>query len=326
MDRVRSDVEAGTARVEVHVPAKVNLFLAVRGLRSDGYHEVVTVLQTVSVKDTVSAVMDVDPSAYHPAARRLLKVAFTHDSDARVPSDDSNLAMMAASALLEKVGGNKASNGETPNVVTSLHLSKRIPVAAGMAGGSADAAATLIALNELWDCGLDRDELKEIAAGIGADVPFCVTGGTALATGTGTATAQVLCRGTFHWVVGMSDEPLSTAEVYRVFDDVGASTDLEPDDVVHALGAGDIDLLAAALHNDLEQAAIHIRPQLATACEAMRTAGALAAVVSGSGPTVVGLARDADHAQHIADAVTALFDRIATATSPAGGPHIAGKP
>ena len=191
-----------------------------------------------------------------------------------------------------------------------------------MAGGSADAAAVLVALNHLWEVDLDRDVLRDLAAELGADVPFCVTGGTALATGTGTATAQVLTRGDYHWVIGISDEPLSTPEVYGTFDRIGAPSEVEPDAVLQALRTGDTEALGAALHNDLEQAAFHLRPTLRDARDALLDAGALGALVSGSGPTVVGLAATAQHAAELAGAVATHFDRVEVAVSPAGGPEV----
>ena len=254
--------QPGGVAVDVRVPAKVNLFLAVRGLRSDGYHELVSIMQTVSVRDRVRVSMDADAAYLHPAARRLLRVEFSHDGTDGVPTGEDNLVVRAADALLHRLGGNGASRVEGDHaLITRVHLDKQIPVAAGMAGGSADAAATLVALNALWDGGLGRDELRELAAELGADVPFCVTGGTALATGTGTATAQVLCRGTFHWVVGMSEAPLSTPEVYRTFDDIGTPTQKEPDVVLQALRTGDAEVLGDALHNDLEVAAFAPAPR-----------------------------------------------------------------
>lgn len=310
-------------RVDVRVAAKVNLFLAVRGLRPDGYHELVSIMQTVSLKDSIVAEMDDAPANLHPAARRHLHVEFSHDGTAGVPDDEDNLVLRAAKLLLKAIGGGDGTKrAGTHTVATRLHLTKSIPVAGGMAGGSADAAATLVALNALWDGGLDRDELRDLGARLGADIPFCVTGGTALATGTGTATAQVLCRGTFHWVVGMSDDPMSTPEVYRTFDEVGTPTEKEPDVVLQALRTGDADVLGASLHNDLETATFHLRPALRDARDAMLDAGALGAIVSGSGPTMIALAADKGQARAIAEQVADRFDRVEVVTSPSGGPTV----
>jgi 4-diphosphocytidyl-2-C-methyl-D-erythritol kinase len=312
-------------RVRVRVPSKINLFLTVRGLRDDGYHELVTVLQTVSLYDTVTARLD-GPTAQHPASRRSMRLRFTQGAIAGVPDDEDNLAVRAARVVMAEAGLGEAvvdgtadgRNGPT----TRLHLDKHIPVAAGMAGGSADAAAALVALDELWGTGLGRPRLRELAAQIGADVPFCVSGGTALATGTGTATAQVLTRGSYHWVVGITDSPLSTPEVYRAYDEVVRPSETEPDAVLQALRTGDAEALGAALHNDLELAAIHLRPDLAGKRQAMLAAGALGALVSGSGPTIVGLAGSAQEAVRLRDAVRDRFDRVEIALSPAGGPDV----
>jgi 4-diphosphocytidyl-2-C-methyl-D-erythritol kinase len=311
-----------TARVRVRIPSKINLFLAVRGVRDDGYHELVSILHTVSIHDTVTAELERSPSATHPAARRFMALAFSQQGSEELPEGPDNLAVRAAHRLMDHAGiGTQPSSDRGDAPVTRLHLDKQIPVAAGMAGGSADAAAALIALNELWEAGLERAELVELAAGLGSDVPFCVGGGTALATGTGTATAQVLTRGTFHWVIGISHAGLSTPEVYRTFDIVGAPSAIEPDLVLHALRTADAEALGAALHNDLELAAVHLRPELADAKQALLDAGALGAIVSGSGPTVVALARSRQEASRIAAAVEQCFDRVELAMSPAGGPE-----
>lgn len=311
------------AQIRVRVPSKVNLFLAVRGRRDDGYHELVTVLQTVSIHDTLTAVTDGSAAALHPSSRRFMDVALSLEGLSSVPGGEENIAVRAARELMAELGvGGQGRDGGPHTATTRLHLTKRIPVAAGMAGGSADAAAVLIALNDLWDAGLGRDELRSIAARLGADVPFCVTGGTALATGVGTATAQVLTRGTAYWVVGISHEPLSTPDVYRAFDEVAAPSDREPDAVLQALRSGDVEALGAALHNDLEPAALSLRPELAGKLEAMRRAGALGALVSGSGPTLVALAPDARSSVVIAEAVRDEFDRVEVAMSPAGGPEV----
>jgi 4-diphosphocytidyl-2-C-methyl-D-erythritol kinase len=314
--------------VQVRVPSKVNLFLSVRGLRDDGYHELVSIMQTVSIYDTVTASIDGEHVAsLHPAARRFVCLDYTQRAGEGVPEGDDNLAVRAARRLMAAVGlGSQQPPDPHPTSITRLHLDKSIPIAAGMAGGSADAAAALLALNRLWAVELDRDELREMAGELGSDVPFCVLGGTALATGTGTATAQVLTRGTYHWVVGISDRSLSTPEVYAAHDHVGVSSDVEPDAVLQALRTGDAEALGVALHNDLEVAAFHLRPELEHARDAMLDAGALGAVVSGSGPTLVALAESSQHAAELAAAVRGHFDRVEVASSPAGGPEIVIEP
>jgi 4-diphosphocytidyl-2-C-methyl-D-erythritol kinase len=331
------DAAPPCSHVRVRVPSKINLFLGIRGLRDDGYHELVTVLQTVSLHDTVTAHLDVRGRTAHPAARRFMELAFTIDDDGvnPVPVDGDNLAIRAARLLMGHSGIGSANGGplvtdvaaavgsEHDGPITRLHLTKRIPVAAGMAGGSADAAAALVALNRLWQADLARHELAALSAELGADVPFCVTGGTALATGIGTDTAQVLTRGVYHWVVGITHRPLSTPAVYRAFDEIGTSRGTEPDAVLQSLRTGDAEALGAALHNDLEPAAMHLMPELTASRDAMLEAGALGAVVSGSGPTLVALAPDAIAARAIAERVGSHFDRVEVAMSPAGGPEIA---
>jgi 4-diphosphocytidyl-2-C-methyl-D-erythritol kinase len=322
-------VERGPATeqgcVAVRVPAKANLFLAVRGRRADGYHEIVTVLQTLSLHDEVRVAIEGPPGqTHHPAGRRHMGLRLTHDGGDGVPGGEDNLIVRAAQAL-GRVGA--AMELETADEAdrrpcTTVELAKRIPVAGGMAGGSADAAAALVALNELWTTGLDRDDLRGLAAQVGSDVPFCVVGGTALATGTGTNLAQVLCRGTFHWVVGTAAEPLETATVYQAWDRHCRPSEVEPDAVLHALRGGDAEALGAGLHNDLEPAAFTLRPELEEHKKALEDAGVLGAVLSGSGPTLLGLCEDAAGAERVAGEVRGLFDRVLVVHSPVGGPDL----
>ena len=326
---------AANGVLRVRVPAKINLHLAVGPRRPDGYHDVVTVLQSVTLHDTLLLSLDEGAHAAHPAARARMRVGLTLDGGAGaagVPADGDNLVLVAARRLMAHlgIGGDRtpdagvAAPGDGP--WSRLHLTKRIPVAAGMAGGSADAAAALVGLNRLWGAGLGTPELCGVAALVGSDVPFCVLGGTALATGTGTSVAQVLTRSRTHWVVGIDREPLSTAAVYATFDTLEPPGSSSPDDVLQALRTGDIEELARALRNDLEPAAIALRPALATRRDALLEAGALAAMVSGSGPTMLGLARDADHAASIADRVRDRFDAVEVVAAPAGGPEIVAVP
>lgn len=316
--------------LRVRVPAKINLHLAVGPRRPDGYHDVVTVLQTVSLHDTLRMQVLGDAHAAHashPSARRRMQVSLTLDGDgqaAGVPADANNLVLVAARGLMGHLGIASASGTDADGTASRsrMHLTKRIPVAAGMAGGSADAAAALVGLNRLWGADLDVATLCAIAADIGSDVPFCVMGGTGLATGTGTSVARVLTRGAMHWVIGIDRSPLSTADVYAAFDGLEAPASTSPDHLLQVLRAGDPDALAGALHNALEPAAIALRPELAGRRDAMLRAGALAAIVSGSGPTLLGLARDALHARRLAAELEPHFDAVAVASSPAGGPEI----
>lgn len=318
----------GHRRVEVRTPAKINLFLAVRGLRGDGYHDLVSVMQTVTLRDRIAVHIDGPPGREkHPAGRRRMTLELDLDRTPGVPAGADNLVTRAALLLGERMGlldrmryRDSRTHGGAPR--TAIHLEKSIPVAGGMAGGSSDAAATLVALNALWECGFGVDELREVAAELGSDVPFCVVGGTALATGRGTQVARVLCRGTFHWVIGASDEPLPTAAVYKAWDAIGQESTMEPDAVLAALSTGDAEALGGALANDLQAPAQLLRPELAARREALLGAGALGALLSGSGPTMLGLASDEADARRIAGAIASQFDRVEVATSPAGGPEV----
>lgn len=314
------------ACVVVRAPAKINLFLAVRGTRSDGFHELVSVMQSIGVHDElVVAVTGPPGQGHHPAARRRMRVDLVGTPVDGVAAPQHNLVLKAARLLGEsagvfEVGDRTADPGvEVPRTVVELR--KAIPVAAGMAGGSADAAAALVALNQLWGCDLERDALEALGGALGSDVPFCLVGGTALATGRGTAVAQVLCRGTFHWVVCSAHEPLPTERVYAAWDERCRPGTAAPDAVLAALRNGDAEALGAALHNELEPAAFHLRPELAEHRAALLEAGALGVVLSGSGPTLLALAGSRAQAEGIAAAVPGRFARTLVAHSPAGGPE-----
>jgi 4-diphosphocytidyl-2-C-methyl-D-erythritol kinase len=209
-----------------------------------------------------------------------------------------------------------------------LHLRKSIPVAGGMAGGSADAAATLVACDALWRLRLDRAELLDLAAGLGADVPFALVGGTAVGVGTGASLTPALARGRFHWVFALADSGLSTAAVYAAFDrQYGDSIRPEPrvsDDLMAALRTGEATRLGAAVSNDLERAALLLRPQLQFTLDVGQEYGALAAVVSGSGPTCAFLARDEEHALDLAVALSAagVCRTVRRALAPVPGARI----
>ncbi len=274
----------------VRAPAKINLQLAVGALRPDGYHDLVTVFQAVGLYDDVT----VAPSSSG--------VTVTSDGEGvgQVPLDDTNLAARAVHALARLAG-------VSPDV--RVHLHKGIPVAAGMAGGSADAAATLVACDALWGLRLDRAELLDLAASLGADVPFALVGGTAVGIGTGTSLTPALARGRFFWVFALPDSGLSTAAVYAEYDRLNHAA-IRPvprvsDDLMAALRTGEPTRLGAAVSNDLERATLSLRPQLRFTLDVGDEYGALAALVSGSGPTCAFLARDEDHALDLAVALSA---------------------
>ena len=286
--------------VTVRVPAKVNLQLAVGPVRADGYHGLVTVFHAVSLFDEVTVA---------PAQRD--SVVVTGEGAGSVPVDGRNLAARAAGALLRAAGpGVQDASG------LAIQITKRIPVAGGLAGGSADAAATLVACNELWQAGLSQQDLQELAADIGSDVAFCLLGGTAIGMGRGERLTPALTSGTFPWVLAFADGGLSTGDVYAACDRIRAARDSGPDRagepapatvpepeldtaLMAALRSGDPAELGPLLSNDLEAAAISLRPGLRRALTAGRELGALGAMVSGSGPTCAFLARDLRHAQDL---------------------------
>ncbi len=269
-----------TGSVTVRVPGKVNLYLAVGDRRADGYHSLTTVFHAVSLFDEVT-VRNAD----------VLSLQLSGEGADELPTDRSNLAWQAAELMAEHVG-------RAPDI--SITIDKSIPVAGGMAGGSADAAAVLVAMNELWELGVPRRDLHTLAAQLGSDVPFALHGGTALGTGRGEELATVLSRSTFHWVLAFAVKGLSTAAVFTELDrlrDVGAPPRLdEPGQVLAALAAGDPQRLAPLLGNELQPAAASLDPMLRRALRAGVEAGALAAIVSGSGPTCAFLCASATSA------------------------------
>ncbi|QNI09600.1 4-(cytidine 5'-diphospho)-2-C-methyl-D-erythritol kinase [Mycobacterium kubicae] len=258
-----------TGSVTVRVPGKVNLYLGVGDRREDGYHELTTVFQAVSLVDEVT-VRNAD----------VLSLQIVGEGADELPTDERNLAWRAAELLADHVG-------RAPDV--SILIDKTIPVAGGMAGGSADAAAVLVAMNSLWELSLPRRDLRLMAAQLGSDVPFALHGGTALGTGRGEELATVLSRNTFHWVLAFAEGGLSTPAVFSELDrlrDAGDPPRLaEPGPVLAALAAGDPHQLAPLLGNELQAAAVSLDPSLRRALRAGVEAGALAGIVSGSGPT-----------------------------------------
>mgnify|MGYP003375435119 CR=1 FL=1 len=279
------------ASVTVRAPAKVNLALAVGPRRDDGFHDLATVFHAVSLYDDLVATPLAPGSG--------TQIVVEGEQSDEVPVDSSNLAAKAVQAMLDYGG----------SADVSLTIGKGIPVAGGMAGGSADAAAALVAIDALYELGLSREELHEVAATLGSDVPFSLHGGTALGTGTGTELTTAMVRGTYHWVIVLAEGGLSTPHVYRECDRLREGTDVPepevPDDLMAALRRGDAQALGKALHNDLQTAAVSLRPHLAHVLSVGHEYGALGGLISGSGPTCAFLARDDEHALDLAVAFTA---------------------
>jgi len=293
-----ADPEADAEYVTVRVPAKVNVQLTVGGLRPDGFHGLANVFLAVGLYDEVTA-----SRTGGDGFRLTVSGADAH----QVPLNESNLAARAAKLLAER-------HGREPDV--RLHIAKDIPVAGGMAGGSADAAGALLACDELWDTRTSREELLALCAELGSDVPFAFAGGAALGRGRGELLTPLEVGGTFHWVFAVADGGLSTPAVYRECDRLreaagtGATADSVPEpepsqQLLDALRGGDAVALAGALSNDLQTAAVSLRPSLNDTLKAGTAAGALAALVSGSGPTCAFLTVDAESASTVAAALNA---------------------
>lgn len=298
---------AATGAVHVRAPGKINVALRVGSVRSDGYHPLATVFQAVSLYEDVVA---------EPADEISLTV--TGRGADRVPTDSSNLAWRAARLLADATGTTAGAR---------LRITKGVPTAGGMAGGSADAAAALLACDLLWHTGLAREELGELAAELGADVPFALTGQTAVGVGRGDVLTPALARGPFTWVLALSEEGLSTPEVFRAWDaqNPGRTSVPEVDaELMHALVAGDPHGVARYLVNDLQPAAIALLPRLQDVIDAFDQTAALAAIVSGSGPTVAALAAGAEDAAEIAESVaaTGLASDVLVVTGPALGARV----
>ena len=309
----------GATTVRVEAPGKVNLFLSAGAPGADGYHPLTTVFQAVRLIETVTA-----RSQSH-AARGSTTLSL--EEDAAVPTDSSNLAVRAARLLAE-------TTGVTDGV--DLTIRKRVPVAGGMAGGSADAAATLTACNTLWGTDLGPDELRDLAARLGADVPFPLLGATAVGHGRGDRLTPLMTRGRYLWVLAFAARGgLSTPAVFSRFDELAAASPSKragaapadvPEEMTAALRVGDARALAAALHNDLQEAAVSLRPELAEVIGVAEGAGALRAIVSGSGPTVAALVPDATSATRVVRALTAsaLVGQTVRVDAPVAGARVVG--
>ena len=300
-------------RIHVRAPGKINVFFEVGDVQDDGYHDVASAYQAVSLYEDVRA---------YPAHDFSVTVTGTVDLS-RVPLDETNIAIKAARLLA-------ARTGYTGGV--RLEIDKHVPVTGGMGGGSADAAATLLACDALWGTELPREEMLALAAELGADVPFALTGGTAIGTGRGDELSPALAKGQYQWVLAVADFGLSTPAVYQELDrhrdrhardifpaEVQPTVDAH---VLQALRAGDPHMLAEALHNDLQAPALHLEPSLSAVLELGEKNGALAGVISGSGPTVAFLAADLDSALELQIALSAARLTVVRATGPVHGARL----
>ena len=301
-----------TGSVTVRVPGKVNLYLAVGDRREDGYHELTTVFQAVSLLDEVT-VREAD----------VLSLELVGEGADTLPTDERNLAWRAAELMADHVG-------RAPDV--SIFIDKSIPVAGGMAGGSADAAAVLVAMNSLWELNVPRRDLRTLAARLGSDVPFALHGGTALGTGRGEELATVLSRNTFHWVLAFADSELLTPAVYTELDRLREAGDPErlagPGPVLAALAAGDAEQLAPLLGNEMQAASLSMQPGLRRALRAGVEAGALAGIVSGSGPTCAFLCASAASAVDVGTELSGagVCRTVRVANGPAAGARVVPAP
>ncbi|AZA11043.1 4-(cytidine 5'-diphospho)-2-C-methyl-D-erythritol kinase [Corynebacterium gerontici] len=294
-----------TQEITAKAHAKVNLHLGVGHVREDGYHELVTVFQSLSLYDVVRIT---------PADVMGAGCVEKLQADAPgVPEDASNLAWKAAEAVAQR-------SGEQLSRV-AIELRKGIPVAGGMAGGSADAAATLLAMNATLQRPLSEAVLLEIAAELGSDIPFTLLGETRVGTGRGEALTPLMSRGQYHWALAFSKQGLSTPEVFAKLDTMEREAHLSYEAVAQALMRADAQTLAEALHNDLQAAALSLRPDLRKVLNMGERAGALRGIVSGSGPTCAFLCADAESAQEVA-AELGVYYRTATATGPAPGAEL----
>lgn len=283
-------LELDTMRIRTH--AKLNLFLRVLGSRKDGYHDLETILHGVKLFDEIDITTTDDAGVD-------LQVTCAPGVRGQLSSGEDNLIHRAAEHLVRAGAGKGAA----------IRLLKRIPIGAGLGGGSANAAGTLVALNELWGHPLNVSELLAAATALGSDVPYCLTGGTALATARGEQVTPLAGPDSLWFVLGISHRPLLTRDVYRRWDGLEASN-AGSAALMRALDAGDVAAIAALLHNDLEPAALLLRPELEEGRAALERAGALGTCLSGSGPTWYGLCSDEGHARRTADALGDRFDRV----------------
>jgi len=297
--------------VVARVPAKVNLQLSVGPLGSDGFHEVTTVFQAISLFDDVTVATAPDGDG--------IKISISGQTSSGVPADSSNLAVKAAELMIK--------NYDLPTDLI-IKLKKEIPVAGGMAGGSADAAGVIVGLDSLFELGLSRDEMEIVGSKIGSDVPFSICGGVAIGTGRGDQITPALAKGNYSWVLALSGQGLSTPSVYqecdRLREGLSISSPAVSEQLMQALRAGDAKALGKALTNELQPAACSLRPALRLVLDVGVDYGALGGIVSGSGPTVAFLVSDDDHAMDLTVALSAsgVVSSVVRATGPAHGARI----
>lgn len=302
-----------TRSVTATAPGKINVCLRVGPLRDDGYHDLATIFQAVSLVEDVTA-----------TESDTFSLSFSGPIDtSHLTVDESNLVLRAARAVAAEAGYTGGAD---------IEVVKRVPIAGGMGGGSADAAATLVAVDALWETNLGMAKLTQIAATLGADVPFALHGGTALGVGRGDELTPVLAKAEFHWVLVLNDSGLSTPDVFRQLDrhrnehsidieTVPVEPNIEPE-LLAALRSGDAKALAEYLRNDLQAAALQLKPELGGVLEFGETHGALAGIVSGSGPTIALLAGDEAAAKDLAEAFTNAGKSALSVTAPAPGARV----
>ena len=297
--------------VIARVPAKVNLQLAVGPLGDDGFHEVTTVFQAISLFDDVTVATAAENNG--------ISIQVTGQTSIGVPSDNSNLAVKAATLMIK--------NYDLPSDL-NIKLKKEIPVAGGMAGGSADAAGVIVGLDSLFELGLSRDEMEMVGSKIGADVPFSICGGVAIGTGRGDQITPALFKGSYNWVLALSGQGLATPSVYaecdRLREGLSISTPVVSEQLMQALRAGDAKALGKSLSNDLQPAACSLRPALRLVLDVGLDYGALGGIVSGSGPTVAFLVKDDEHAMDLTVALSSsgVISSVVRASGAVAGARI----
>ena len=308
-------------RVDALGRAKINLSLAVGPRRPDGYHEIVSVMQTVELADTV-VLRPAAESSRSSTGERSMAVTFApgRGFSGELP-EAPDLVAQALALYAEEVAGAR---------VLTAEVTKVIPVAAGLAGGSADAAAALLAADAANGATTSRERLEAMCRRLGSDVVFCLRGGTALVEGRGNLVSPLLSPHLLWWVLGISDFPLGSGEVYGRFDELSAGEPpgrpQRPIELTRALVNGLPKQVAAGLRNDLEAPALDLGPSLAGLKTALAKAGAVGVVLSGSGPTLAGLCRDEAHAEEVAARAAGDFARVEVVASARAGAQVIGGP